>query len=70
MESDHKNSKIYNPLGTIPIAKAHLFVPEASIPREIKKPLTWQKSEPVGIGPCAKVTIGYIMNQSALNMSL
>jgi hypothetical protein len=48
----------------------HFLVPDASIPREMKKPFTWQKREPLRIGPVEKVTIGYIMNHSALNMSL
>jgi hypothetical protein len=47
-----------------------IFLPDASIPREMKKPLTWQKREPRRMGPLEKVTIGYNMNQSALNMSL
>ena len=32
--------------------------------------MTWQNVELFETGPLAKVTIGYIMNQSALNMSL
>ena len=47
-----------------------IFLPDASIPREMKKPLAWQKREPRRMGPLEKVTIGYSMNQSALNMSL
>jgi hypothetical protein len=46
------------------------FPPDASIPQAKKNPLTWQKFELLCTGPEENVTMGYTMNQSALNISL
>lgn len=46
------------------------MVPDASIPRARKNPLTWQNVDSLATGPVVNTTTGYSMNQRALNISL
>lgn len=45
-------------------------LPEASVPRATKKPVTWQYAELEGIGPRANDTSGKVKYQMALSKSL